>query len=93
MAKDLMDKFGPPDEVGDGTASWTGSGYDIKITDSEATKDVSELGEMEPEMAREALINELRLMIKEAVNNKNIKLAYKIERTLGVILEGEDEDI
>lgn len=93
MAKDLMDRFGPPDNTEDGTASWMGEGYNITISDVESSEDIAaEVAIDEPELARVALIDELRSMIKEAVNSKNLKLAYKIERTLGVILEGEGNE-
>ena len=47
------------------------------------------LKEGEEEQNRQEVVNDLRDMVQAALDEKNIKLAYKIERTIDEILEQE----
>ena len=47
------------------------------------------LREGEEEQNRQEVVNDLRDMVQAALDEKNIKLAYKIERTIDEILEQE----
>ena len=48
-----------------------------------------ELKAGEEEQNRQEVVNDLRDMVQAALDEKNIKLAYKIERTIDEILEQE----
>jgi len=54
----------------------------------DAEEDFEEISEEESEDTKEAVIKDLRGMIKKAIDSGDVILAYKIERTIDEILEG-----
>ncbi len=52
-----------------------------------------EISDVEFKEAKDSLVNELRTMVNKAVDDKDTKLAYQIERTIEAILEEIDESL
>ncbi len=59
------------------------------VKDEIASADDESTAEEDDAMARDSLINELREMAIEASKTGNIKLAYKIERTVDELVFGD----
>jgi len=57
--------------------------------DEPKDSDVVDDNEVDDEVTKEAMVAELRLMAQAAISKGNIKVAYKIERTIEEILEEE----
>ena len=58
---------------------------DDALEDSDASDDI----EVDDEVTKEAMVEELRSMVQAAISKGNIKVAYQIERTIEEILEEE----
>lgn len=70
------------------------SADDSEVMDSEVCENNCEYIDDDyanSDLVKEELINELESMAQNAISNKNIKLAYLIERTISELKENDDD--